>query len=324
MEDTGQILPKYLRFVRGVIDSSDLPLNVSREILQGSRAVDNIRMNAVKRVLRRLTELADEEPEKYAKFWKEFGGTLKEGVADDYSNRDEIAKLLRFTSTKSATDDPDVSLADYVARMKDGQDDIYYLLAPSLAAAKNSPHLEAFSAKGVEVLLLSEGVDNWVVSSLREFDGKKLQSVAQTAGDLGALADEEEKQAKEQADAEYAPLLGKLKAHLAGQAFDVRLSTRLTTSPACIVSNEPETDINLFQRLRGSGLPRQAVLELNPEHPLIRRLNRGQDDPRMADWADVLFNQAVLTLGARIEDPNAFVGRLNNLLAALTENEADA
>jgi molecular chaperone HtpG len=319
MEDTGQILPKYLRFIRGVIDSSDLPLNVSREILQGSRAVDNIRNNAVKKILRRLAELADDEPAKYATFWKEFGGTLKEGVADDYSNRDELAKLLRFNSTASGTDDQDVSLAEYVARMKEGQEDIYYLLAPSLAAAKSSPHLEAFRTKGVEVLLLGEGVDNWTVSSLREFDGKKFQSVAQGAGDLGALADEEEKQAKEQADTEYAALLGKLKAHLAGLAWDVRLSSRLTTSPACIVGNEPEIDVNLMQRLRGSGLPRQAVLELNPNHPLIQRLNRTQDDPRLADWGHVLFSQAVLTLGARIEDPTTFVGRLNDLLTALTE-----
>jgi molecular chaperone HtpG len=319
MEDTGQILPKYLRFIRGVIDSSDLPLNISREILQGSQAVDNIRANAVKKVLRRLAELADSEPEKYATFWKEFGTTLKEGVADDYSNRDEIARLLRFNSTKSATDDPDTSLAGYVARMKEGQQDIYYLLAPSLAAAKSSPHLEAFRAKGVEVLLLGEGVDNWVVSSLREFDGKKLQSVAQGAGDLGALEDEEEKQSKEQADAEYADLLAKLKAYLAGQAWDVRLSTRLTTSPACIISNEPEIDVNLMQRLRGSGLPRQAVLELNPKHPLIQRLNQRRDDKHIGEWAQVLFNQAVLTLGARIEDPTTFVQRLNSLLTALTE-----
>jgi molecular chaperone HtpG len=322
MEDTGQILPKYLRFIRGVIDSSDLPLNISREILQGSRAVDNIRVNAVKKVLRRLAELAENEPEKYAAFWKEFGGTLKEGIAGDYSNRDEIAKLLRFTSTKSASDDPDISLSEYVARMKEGQEDIYYLLAPSLAAAKSSPHLEAFRTKGVEVLLLGEGVDNWVVSSLREFDGKKLQSVAQGAGDLGALADDAEKQAKEQADAEYAELLAKLKAHLAGQAWDVRLSTRLTTSPACIVSNEPEIDVNLIQRLRGTGLPRQAVLELNPKHPLIQRLNRGQDGKHVGEWAQVLFNQAVLTLGARIEDPATFVQRLNSLLTALTEEES--
>jgi molecular chaperone HtpG len=325
MEDTGQILPQYLRFVRGVVDSSDLPLNISREILQGSRAVDNIRTNAVKKVLRRLAELAENEPEKYATFWKEFGTTLKEGIADDYSNRDEIARLLRFTSTKSATDDPDTSLADYVARMKESQQDIYYLLAPSLTAAKSSPHLEAFRTKGVEVLLLGESVDNWVVSSLREFDGKKLQSVAQGAGDLGALEDEEEKQAKEQADAEYADLLGKLKAYLAGQAWDVRLSTRLTTSPACIVSNEPEIDINLMQRLRGSGLPRQAVLELNPKHPLIQRLNRMRnDDKHVGEWAQVLFNQAVLTLGARIEDPTTFVQRLNSLLTALTEATEEA
>lgn len=319
LEDTGQILPQYLRFVRGVIDSADLPLNVSREILQSSRAVDNIRGNAVKKVLRRLADMAENEPEKYATFWKEFGTTLKEGVADDYSNRDDIAKLLRFTSTRSATDDPDTSLDEYVARMKEGQEDIYYLLAPSPAAAKSSPHLEAFRTKGVEVLLLSEGVDNWVVSSLREFGGKKLQSVAQGAGDLGDLADEEEKQAKEQADAEYADLLAKLKTHLDGQAWDVRLSTRLTTSPACIVSNEPESDINLLQRLRGTGLPRQAVLELNPKHPLVQRLNGAQEGPNVREWAQVLFDQSVLTLGARIEDPSSFVQRLNNLLTALTE-----
>jgi molecular chaperone HtpG len=324
MEDTGQILPNYLRFIRGVIDSADLPLNVSREILQGSRAVDNIKTNAVKKVLRRLAELADSDPDKYATFWKGFGATLKEGIADDYSNREDIAKLLRFPTTKSATDDPDTSLADYVARMKEGQSDIYYLLAPSLAAAKSSPHLEAFRTKGVEVLLLGQGVDNWVVSSLREFEGKKLQSVAQGAGDLGALADEEERQAKEQADAEYADLLSKLKAYLAGQAWDVRLSTRLTTSPACIISNEPEIDINLMQRLRGTGLPRQAVLELNPQHPLIQRLNRSQDGKHIGEWAQVLFNQAVLTLGARIEDPTTFVQRLNSLLISLTEEEAAA
>jgi molecular chaperone HtpG len=323
MEDTGQIMPRYLRFIGGVIDSSDLPLNVSREILQGSRAVDSIRGSAVKRVLRRLAELAEEDPEKYATFWKEFGATLKEGIADDFSNRDEIAKLMRFTSTKSATDDPDVSFSDYITRMKEGQEDIYYLLAPSLAAAKSSPHLEAFRTKGVEVLLLGEGVDNWVVSGLREFGGKKLQSVAQGAGHLGALADEEEKQAKEQADAEYAELLGKLKAYLAGQAWDVRLSTRLTTSPACIVSNEPELDIDLMHRLRGTGLPRQAVLELNPKHLLVERLNQRRDDKHIGEWAQVLFNQAVLTLGARIEDPATFVQRLNSLLTALTEPAGD-
>jgi molecular chaperone HtpG len=320
LEDTGQILPGYLRFVRGVIDSADLPLNVSREILQGSRAVDNMRGNAVKRVLRRLAELAEADPDKYKTFWKEFGATLKEGIAEDYSNRDQIAKLLRFTTTKSATDDPDTSLADYVARMKDGQEHIYYLVAPSLAAAKASPHLEAFRTKGVEVLLLGEAVDNWVATSLREFDGRQLRSAAQGGdpGDLGALADEEEKQAREQADADYAGLLGKLKECLAGQAWDVRLSARLTTSPACIVSNEPETETDLMRRLRGTGLPRQAVLELNPKHPLIERLNQRRDDEHLGEWAQVLFNQSVLTFGALIEDPATFVQRLNSLLTALT------
>ncbi|HEY1963985.1 MAG TPA: molecular chaperone HtpG [Acidobacteriaceae bacterium] len=323
LEDTGNLLPTYLRFVRGVIDSSDLPLNVSREILQGSRAVGNIRSTAVKRLLKCLAEMAETEPEKYATFWKEFGVTLKEGVADDYANRDEIAKLLLFPSTKSGTDDSFVSLNDYIARMKEGQEDIYYLLAPSLAAAKKSPHLEAFQSKGVEVLLLGEGVDNWVVSSLREFGGKKLQSVTQGAADLSALEDEAEKEAKEKADAEFAALLGKLKAHLAGQAWDVRLSSRLTTSPACIVANEPEIDVNLARRLRGTGLPNQPVLEINPQHPLVVRLNRSHDDPRLADWAHVLYNQAVLTLGARVEDPAAFVTRLNDLLTALTEERAN-
>ena len=206
--------------------------------------------------------------------------------------------------------------------MKEGQEDIYYLLAPSLAAAKSSPHLEAFRDKGVEVLLLGEGVDNWVVTSLREFDGKKLQSVAQGAADLGALEDEDEKQAKEQADAEYADLLGKLKAILAGKAWDVRVTTRLTTSPACIVANEPEIDVNLMQRLRGSGLPRQAVLEINPKHPLIQRLNRSQDEqPSPSGHMSCSTRRSSPSArGSRI--PTTFVHRLNSLLTALTEDEA--
>ena len=318
LEDTGQLMPQYLRFVRGVIDSSDLPLNVSRELLQGSRAVDNIRSNAVKTVLKLLAEMAGNEPEKYAAFWKEFGAVLKEGVADDFGNREEIARLLRFRSTKSGGDEADVSLSDYISRMKDGQEHIYYLLAPSAAAAASSPHLEAFRQKGVEVLLLGDGVDNWVVSSLRDFEGKRLQSVAQGPGDLAGLEDEAETAAKEQATAEFADLLGQLKAILAGQAWDVRVSSRLTTSPACIVANEPDIDINLARRLRGSGLPSQPVLEINPRHPLVQRLNREPADPRLAEWAHVLFNQAVLTLGARIEDPAGFVTRLNDLLVALS------
>ncbi len=320
LEDTGQLMPQYLRFVRGVIDSSDLPLNVSRELLQGSRVVDNIRSNAVKKVLRLLAEIAEKEPEKYAAFWKEFGAVLKEGVAEDYGNRDEIARLLRFTSTGSGSDEPDVSLTDYVGRMKEGQRHIYYLLAPGLAAAQASPHLEAFRKKGIEVLLLGdgEGIDNWVVASLRDFDGKRLQSVAQGSGDLSELEDEAEAEAKEQASTEFAGLVGRLKAVLAGQAWDVRISSRLTTSPACIVANEPEIDINLARRLRGSGLPSQPVLEINPQHLLVRRLNREPADPHLAEWAHVLFDQAVLTLGARITEPAAFVSRLNDLLVTLS------
>jgi molecular chaperone HtpG len=324
MADTGQLLPSYLRFIRGVIDSADLPLNVSRELLQGSRAVDHIRSTAVKRILRLLRDLAEGEPEKYAAFWTEFGAVLKEGMSTDFSNRDEIARLLRFTTTASGTGEADISLSSYVARMKEGQDKIYYLLAPTLAAARTSPHLEAFRDKGIEVLLLGDPVDNWVLPSLREFDGRPLQSVAQGVPDFGTLDDERDQQAREQAGAESEALVGALKAILDGQAWDVRISSRLTTSPACIVANEAEIDVNLARRLRDSGMPVQPVLEINPRHPLIRRLNRRLDDPQLADWAHVLYNQAILTLGARIDDPAAFVGRLNELLVGLAAEPADA
>ncbi|MGH3249396.1 MAG: molecular chaperone HtpG, partial [Trebonia sp.] len=319
MEDNGQLLPTYLRFVRGVIDSGDLPLNVSRELLQSSRVVDHIRVNAVKKVLKLLADLAASEPEKYAAFWAEFGGALKEGMADDFHNRDEIARLLRFHSTKSGGDAADASLGEYVGRMADGQEQIYYLVAPSLSTAAASPQLEAFKQKGIEVLLLGEDVDNWVVSNLREFDGRRLVSVAQGGADVEALlgsgADTDGTKEKEQADAEFAALTGRLKAILAGQAWDVRLSSRLTTSPACIVANEG--DINPAVRLRSYGMPAQPVLEINPAHPLIKRLNRDTTDPRLADWAHVLYNQSVLTLGAPVEEPARFVTRLNDLLVSL-------
>jgi molecular chaperone HtpG len=315
MEDTGQLLPSYVRFVRGVIDSSDLPLNISRELLQGSRVVDSIRSSAVKKVLKLLAELAESDPGKYATFWSEFGEVLKEGIPDDYSNRDEIAKLLRFTSTKSA-DQPNVSLGDYAARMKDGQEHIYYLIAPTVAAATASPHLEAFRQKGVEVLLLGDAVDNWVVTSLREFQGKRLQSVTEGASDLSVLEDEAEKEAKEKASSEFAVLCDKLRTILADQVHDVRVTSRLTTSPACIVSSGPDADFDPTVRLQRSGLPSQPVLEINPGHIMIERLNH-EPDEHLADWAHVLYNQAVLTIGARLEDPAAFVSRLNGLLVAL-------
>ena len=319
LSDSGQLLPQYLRFVRGVIDSSDLPLNVSRELLQGSRAVSHIKSAATKRVLKLLADLAGSEPEKYATFWAQFGAVLKEGIPEDYANREDLARLLRFRSTTSgASGDGELtSLSEYVARMKDGQDSIYYLLAPGPAAA-SSPHLEAFRAKGVEVLLLSEAVDSWVMSELREFGGHRLQSVAQGTADLGALADEAEKEAAAKAGSEFAALTARLKELLGDQVHDVRVTSRLTTSPACIVANEPDIEMNLMRRMRGSGLPSQPVLEINPQHPLVARLNGRLDDPQLDDWAQVLFSQAVLTLGARIEDPGAFVSRMNDLLEALT------
>jgi molecular chaperone HtpG len=321
LEDSGELMPRYLRFVRGVIDSADLPLNVSRELLQGSRVVDRIRSSAVKKVLQLLTDMSEKEPDKYATFWKEFGAVLKEGIIEDFGNRDEIARLARFTSTASAAAEADVTLAGYVARMKDGQEKIYYLVAPTLAAASSSPHLEAFRAKGVEVLLLTDVVDNFVVTNLREFDGKHLQSVAQGQADLGGLEDEAEKAEHDQASTEFSGLLALLKEMLGSQVFDVRVTRRLTTSPACIVANEAETDVSLAMRLRGSGLPSQPVLEVNPKHPLVERLNRRPDDPRLADWASVLFNEAVLTLGARVDDPAAFVTRLNDLLTELVAEQ---
>ena len=319
MEDTGQLLPAYLRFIRGVIDSGDLPLNVSRELLQSSRAVSNIRASAVKKVLKLLKDLAENEPAKYTTFWKEFGAVLKEGIPEDYANRDEIAHLLRFRSTKSGTEEPDVSLSDYVARMKDGQEKIFYLLAPTPAAAASSPHLEAFRKKGIEVLLLGEAIDNWVVTSLQDFEGKRLQSVAQGVPDFGTLEDEAEQEATEKAATEFAALLGRLKEILADKVWDVRVTNRLTTSPACIVANEPDTDMNLARRMRSQGLPSQPVLEINPHHPLVDRLNREPDDPHLTDWVHVLYNEAVLTLGAQIDDPAAFVSQLNDLLVALAD-----
>jgi molecular chaperone HtpG len=321
LEDTGQLMPDYLRFIRGVIDSNDLPLNVSRELLQGSRVVDSIRSTVVKRVLKLLKDMAENEPGKYASFWQEFGAVLKEGVPEDYANREEIARLLRFSTTKSASADPDVSLSEYVARMKEGQEKIYYVLAPTPAAAASSPHLEAFREKGIEVLLLGQGADNWVVTSLQDFEGKRLQSVAQGAPDFGGLEDEAEHEAQEKAETEYAALTERMKAILADQVWDVRVTSRLTTSPACLVANEPDFDLNLMRRIQGSGLPSQSVLEINPQHPLVARLNRNADDPRLAEWTHVLYNEAVLTLGARIDEPASFVSRLNDLLVALTEDE---
>jgi molecular chaperone HtpG len=323
MEDDDQLMPRYLRFVRGVLDSADLPLNVSRELLQSSQLVASIRAQSVKTVLRLLKDTAEQAPGKYAQFWREFGAVLKEGIVEDFGNRDAIAGLLRFRSTASAGQEQDVSLPDYVARMKDGQDKIYYLLAPTPELAASSPHLEMFTRKGVEVLLLGEEIDNWLAGSLPEFDGKRLHSVTHGEPELGELADEAEQEARAQADADFAGLVAKLKEALTPKATDVRVSSRLTESPACIVASGPDVShmLGLLRAGRpgAAGLPAQPVLEINPAHPLVARLNRDLDDPRLPGWANVLYDQAVLTFGGRLDDPAAFVRQLNELLVALAD-----
>jgi molecular chaperone HtpG len=316
MDDAQALMPTYLRFVKGVVDSADLPLNVSRELLQESRDVKAIREGCTKRVLSMLEGLADSddagERDKYLKFWREFGAVLKEGLGEDHANQERLARLLRFASTQA---DEGVSLADYVRRMKDGQEAIYHVTADSLAAAKASPQLEVFRKKGIEVLLLADRVDEWMLAHLYEFDGKPLQSVAKGAVDLGRLQDEaEKKQAEEVAEA-FRPVLERLKAALKDRARDVRVSTRLVESPACIVVDEGDISAHLARLLEqaGQGAPKtQPILEVNPAHPLVRRL---EADARFDDLAQILFDQAWLAEGGRLADPAAYVQRVTRLLA---------
>ncbi len=321
MDDAEHLMPRYLRFVRGVIDSNDLPLNISRELLQSSKVVDSIRAGSVKKVLGLLEDLAANDTEKYGKFWKEFGRVLKEGPAEDYGNREQIAKLLRFTSTHTDSAEQTVSLADYIGRMKDGQDKIYYITADSFAAAKNSPHLEVFRKKGLEVLLLSDRVDEWLMSHLHEFEGKSLQSVAKGALDLDKIASEEEKQEQKQAEDAYKDLLTRVKDVLGDQVKEVRISSRLTDSPACLVVDEHALSAHLERLLRDAGqsVPMsKPYLELNPQHPLIARLKDEADAGRFGDLTHLLFEQAVLAEGGQLEDPASFVKRLNGLLLAMS------
>ncbi|HWH47702.1 MAG TPA: molecular chaperone HtpG [Burkholderiales bacterium] len=316
MDDAEQLIPPYLRFVRGVVDSNDLPLNVSREILQESKDVDAIRKGCVNKVLGLLEDLAENQKEKYALFWKEFGQVFKEGTGEDWANRERIAKLLRFASTHGDTDEQTVTLAEYLARSKEGQDKIYYITAESLAAAKNSPHLEIFRKKGIEVLLLSDRVDEWVVSNLTEFEGKPLQSVAKGDLDLGKLADEE-KQEREKEAGEYKDMLEKIKKMLDPQVKDVRLTFRLTSSPACLVSDRHDMSAHLERMLKAAGQKVPAnkpVLEINPHHPLVQRLKSEADEARFGDWSHILFDQALLAEGGQLEDPAGFVKRLNELI----------
>ncbi|MFN5723797.1 MAG: molecular chaperone HtpG [Betaproteobacteria bacterium] len=319
MDDAEALMPVYLRFVKGVIDSNDLPLNVSRELLQESRDVKAIREGSTKRVLGMLESLADsdnaDEQRKYADFWKEFGAVLKEGVGEDMANRDRLAKLLRFASTQSSGDEQDVSLAAYVGRMKEGQEAIFYITADTLAAAKNSPQLEIFRKKGIEVLLLSDRVDEWMLSHLYEFDGKPLQSIAKGAVDLGKLQDEEEKKQAEAAAEAFKPVLEKIKEALKDRAKDVRVTTRLVDSPACLVVEEGDMSGHLARLLKQAGQAApasQPILEVNPSHALVKRLE--SDEARFADLSHLLFDQAVLAEGGALENPAEHVQRVTRLL----------
>jgi molecular chaperone HtpG len=322
MDDAEHLLPAYLRFVRGVVDSADLPLNVSREILQQSKDVDAIRAGCAKRVLALLGDLAQKDKEKYASFWSEFGRVLKEGIGEDPSNRDEIAKLLRFSSTKSGSETEDVSLADYLGRMKEGQDRIYYVTAESFPAAKGSPHLEIFTKRGIEVLLLSDRVDEWLVANLREFEGKPLVSVAR--GELGLDKIKGEDAAKDHEIGRYKELLVGLKRALGDKVKDVRISERLTESPSCLVADEHDIGGNLVRILKAAGqkVPdSKPILEVNPEHAIVARLQRG--DARFDAWAGLLFDQALLAEGGQLEDPAGFVRRTNDLMLSLVPERRD-
>ena len=315
MDDAEQLMPPYLRFVRGVIDSSDLPLNVSREILQESRDVKAIREGSTKRVLALLEDLAENQKDKYATFWKEFGQVLKEGIGDDAANRERIAALLRFASTAPGGEEPTVALKDYVGRMKEGQDKIYYVTADTLDAARSSPHLEIFRKKGIEVLLLTDRVDEWMLSFLHEFEGKALASVAKGGLDLDAFADDQEKAEQQKTEDEYKELVERVKAALGERVKDVRVTFRLTDSAACLVSDENEMSGHLQRLLKAAGQKApesRPILELNPTHPLVARLKTGGAE--LGDWAQMLFDQALLAEGGQLGDPAAFVQRMNRLL----------
>ncbi|MCX8087010.1 MAG: molecular chaperone HtpG [Rhodocyclaceae bacterium] len=319
MDDAEQLMPLYLRFVRGVVDSADLPLNVSREILQESKDIEAIRKGCTSKVLGLLADMAENDKEKYAKFWGEFGKVLKEGVGEDFANKEKIAKLLRFASTHADTPEETVSLADYVGRMKEGQEKIYYVTAESFNAAKNSPHLEIFRKKGIEVLLLSDRVDEWVVSHLTEFEGKELVSVAKGGLDLGKLEDEAEKKEHEKEAGEFKELTEKIAKSLGERVKEVRVTHRLTDSPACLVADEHDMSGNLARILKAAGQKAplaKPILEINPKHPVVLRLK--YEEQKFDDWAAVLFDQALLAEGGQLDDPATFVRRVNDLMLSMS------
>lgn len=317
MEDAEKLMPQYLRFVRGVIDSADLPLNVSREILQHSKDIEAIKSGVTKRTLDMLADMAENKAEDYSKCWNEFGRVLKEGVGEDWANKEKIAALLRFASTDADNDTQSVSFKEYIARMKEGQEAIYYITADSFAAAKNSPHLEIFRKKGIEVLLLSDRVDEWMLGSLTEFEGKKLQSVAKGDLDLGQLEDEAEKEAQKKVEVAAKDLVEKIKTTLGNKVKEVRVTHRLTDSPACLVAGEDELSGNLERLLKAAGQKTpesRPTLEVNPEHKLVERLKNEVDSTKFDDLTHLLFDQALLAEGGQLEDPASFVKRLNSLL----------
>lgn len=317
MEDAEKLMPQYLRFVRGVIDSADLPLNVSREILQDSRDVEAIKNGSVKKVLGLLEELAEQKPEDYARFWEQFGRVLKEGPGEDWANKDKIAGLLRFASTHADSEAQSVSLKDYIGRMKPEQEAIYYITADTFAAAKHSPHLEIFRKKGIEVLLMSDKVDEWLLGSLTEFEGKKLQSIAKGDLDLGKLEDAADKEAQKQVEEQAKDLVERIKTALGDHVKEVKVTHRLTDSPACLVAGENDLSGNLARILKAAGQQApdsKPILEINPSHRLVEKLKAESDDARFADYAHVLFDQALLAEGGQLEDPASFVKRMNSLI----------
>ncbi|QEP44542.1 molecular chaperone HtpG [Ectothiorhodospiraceae bacterium BW-2] len=320
MDDAEHLMPNYLRFVRGVIDSSDLPLNISREILQHNRAIESMKSGSVKKVLGLLESMAKEEPDNYKTFWTEFGKVMKEGPGEDYGNKEQIGKLLRFASTHNDTDEQTISLDDYISRMKEGQEPIYYITADSFAAAKNSPHLEIFRKKGIEVLLMYDRVDEWLSTSLTEYSGKQLKSVTKGELDLGKLDGEEEKKEQERVAKEAEPLIKRISESLGERVKEVRVTHRLTSSPACLVTEEHEMSANLERILKQVGQEAPSIkpiMEVNPEHPLVKRLDKEQGE-RFSDLALILFDQALLSEGGQLDDPALFVSKLNQMLLEMS------
>ena len=326
-DDAEQLMPRYLRFVRGVIDANSLPLNVSREILQQSKQISTIKAGAVKKILGMLKAMTKDE-EKYATFWKEFGNVIKEGVIEDHKNKDAVAKLLRFSSTHTDKDVQDVSLDAYIDRMQEGQDKIYYVTADSFSAAKNSPHLEIFRKKGIEVILMADRVDEWLISNLTEFDGKQLQSVAKGELDLDKSDSEDDKKEKEETTKDFESVLKQMQEVLGDKVSDVRITNRLTSSPACLVTGDNDMSLNMERIMKEAGQSMdmmgmggmggsKPIFEVNPTHALVTNIKNEQDDERFADITNILFDQAILSEGGQLDDPAAFVHKLNDVLQGL-------